>query len=1053
MKNILKRVLTCILAIGLVHTFPFAVKAEETGSFKNVALGKTTSSTGRYAPNFDDKYAVDGNVNTSWASGAQESDNKYEKKEGENATIVVDLEENHMISEIYVRTRRDIDQTYTRRNWQVYVSDSPDFKNQKLVGEKKLSGLFKEDLEMKFKTLQKMRYIKVTCSTPNDGMVISEIEAYGYAIGGEETGFAEYSDMESSRASYLLSQLSIIPQTTQFNPLMLVTRAEAASDMLKLLNFNPYSEKKYFNDVSEEDEYFKEIATCCELGIVMQSENFRPNEFVSRLEYLTMALRTLGYNHAFRPELGELNVESAAERLKLSKNTDFSGGEYVNKENAMWIMYNTLMCEPLKFPDEQNTSKRTLLENSYKIKLKNGVVTANNETNLDTVQEKSKAYIEVDNVPYEDESELIYKYLGKNIKFAVDINDEEKIKFAFVDFERNDIKIINSNDIKDVTKNTITFYQENRRTKSVNISGTKVLKNNVAFTDYRNETEYFKRPNGYLELIDNNNDGKYDIVNIMEPTVIEVENVSTGDGLKVADKSGNIYDFSECDHISITVNERSSTEKGLSTSNILLMYISSANINVSIDGISSSITGKITEVREDSVQINDKEYALSDYFKNDSESIERLVVGREETFYYMGNIIYAMSKKTLQSENINIGFVLRAGYDEHESRTELRVYTSDGIFHDLYLNKTTIVDGTKWSIDKQEQEYKYFTKKFMLFRATGDDRITWVDTETLDAAENESDIKAIEHTSNEEWRATADGVWSSYKMIVPVKKNMPVFEIPWSGDGYDTSVDSECYYGVSEFSKIYNYNGKPISSNVVFYKTDDTEYAGFASAPKTIPTNVGEYSSSNDAGAPMVILSKTGICINENDEVLRQITCINISTGTEIEYMIPSGLKYAIKAPEIIIDGLSALYDSSNNTIKRSVTIPDEYLFNIDNLKCGDILRIQSYGNYVVGLEIMEENRGAYEKIYCGNNGLGGIWAGVLTMNAAIEEISDGRIKYNNGQGSAWKDYEEFEGCFIVSQRLIEKVKSVEVPQYFSSGDKVFMLFKNGKAVSLIGWR
>ena len=202
MKNILKRVLTCILAIGLVHTFPFAVKAEETGSFKNVALGKTTSSTGRYAPNFDDKYAVDGNVNTSWASGAQESDNKYEKKEGENATIVVDLEENHMISEIYVRTRRDMDQTYTRRNWQVYVSDSPDFKNQKLVGEKKLSGLFKEDLEMKFKTLQKMRYIKVTCSTPNDGMVISEIEAYGYAIGGEETGFAEYSDMESSIKYY-----------------------------------------------------------------------------------------------------------------------------------------------------------------------------------------------------------------------------------------------------------------------------------------------------------------------------------------------------------------------------------------------------------------------------------------------------------------------------------------------------------------------------------------------------------------------------------------------------------------------------------------------------------------------------------------------------------------------------------------------------------------------------------------------------------------------------------------------------------------------------------
>lgn len=1052
MKNAFKRVLAVIISVGLINVLPFAVQAEETETFKNVALGKTTSSTGRYAPNFDDKYAVDGNVNTSWASGKQEPENKYVCQEGENATIVVDLEENHMISEIYVRTRRDMDQSYTRRNWLVYASDTADFKNQKLVGEKKLSGLFKEDLEIKFKSLQKMRYIKVTCSTPKDSVVISEIEAYGYAIGSDETGFANYSDMEASEASYLLSQLGIIPQATQFNPLMLVTRAEAAANMLKLLNFNTYSDKKYFNDVSEEDEYFKEIASCCELGIVMQADDFRPKEFVTRQEYLTMVLRMLGYNRAFRPELGVTNVELAANRLGLSKNTDFSGGEYVNKENAMWIMYNALMCEQLEIPIMQDVTKKTLLESSYKIELKRGVVTANNETSLDAVQTNKKSYIEVDKVPYEDESELIYKYLGRSIKFAVDVNDEKKIKFAFVDFNADDVKIINSSDIREVTKNSVTFYKENGETSSVNISGSKVLKNNAAFTNYRNETEYFKRPNGYLELTDNNRDGKYDVVNIMEPTIVEVENVSVGDGLKVVDKSGNVYDFSKCDHISITRNGRSSTEKSILTSNFLLLYISPANINTSIEDVSSAFSGKITKVGEDTVKIDDKEYTLSDYFKSNSDYVKRLVAGTTETFYYSENTIYAMGKKTLQSEKINIGFVLRTKYDRHNSRVELRVYVSDGVFYDLYLNKSIVVDGTKWSIEKLEQDYKYFNKKFMLFKVTDDGRITWVDTETMGAGESESYISSIAHTSKEEWRATSDGVWAKYKMIVPVKNTMPVFMIPWADNTYDTSSGSEGYYDVSEFSKLYNYNGKPISSNVTFYKADDTEFASFACAPKTVPTNIGKYSSSNDANAPIVILSSMGIGISGDEDIMRQITCVDISTGTETEYFLPNDLQYAIKAPEIINDGLSTLYNKSDNTIKRSVTIPDEYLVDFDDLKRGDILRVQSYGNSIIGFEVMEQSRGVDEKIYCGSNGLGGIWSGILTMNAEIEDISDGRLKYNIGEGPAWKDYGEFVNCFVVGDRAIEKVKTGEVAQYFKSGDKVFMLFKNGKAVSLVKW-
>lgn len=1048
MKMFFKRVLSAVIIATVI---PFeGVLAADSG-LDNVALNKTVYSSGNFSNAWYDAYAVDGDLNKGYASSKKlPADRPLQLSEGEASGIMIDLEEFCLVSEIDVRTRRDEDQAYSRRGWQVYVSDNIEFNNAELVGTKMLAGAFGEDLEIKFSTAKRIRYIKVVSST---GMVISEIEAWGIGL-GEGTGFANYSDMEASNASYLLSYLEIIKNASSYEPLKLVTRKEAAEYMLKLKNDNIESDKVYFHDVPAEHEYAKIIGACCETGIITQAENFRPDDFVSEYEFLVMILKVLGYNEWIGIDFqNPWSVKQKANELKLLKHTDFQTSEYVNRENAMWIMYNALNTRVLAASSIKGTTveykdEEYLLEDAFKLILKKGVVTANNETSLIDVVEKSNDYISVDNIDYKDESGILYRNIGERIVFCVDKDDETTIKLGFADFEKNAIVTVDCDDLNDVSKSYISYY-DNDVIRKYRLDDAKILKNHVAYADYRMELSYFDVPDGRLELIDNDGDGVYEVVNILEPTVIEVEKVSFLDGLSITAKGGEKYDFDEYDNLDITINGRSSSEKNFVNSKLILLYATKDRKNVYADGYSTSCTGVVGAKTEDTVKINDEEYLLSDYFISEKNASLTIVSGETVTAYYVDDRIFYIDRNALNNAE-TIGFILKTKTDEFEEKLTLRIFTINGAFIDITTRNKVKVDGITWDSTQLVENRGYFDKKFVKFKANSKNELTWIDTENYTSAnEPNSDMKKIDGVTSA-CKKNVDGIWSGFTMVAAVKADTPMFMIPMSKGQYETGKEFERYYSISQFSRVYTYNGQSIDENSSFYNKDTEGYAAFGVSAKNVPIISGSYAPCSNSNSPIIVYSGIMQGLNDDDEVVGIIEGYDLTTGNSVNYSMPVGMRYAVDVPGIVRDQVSGIYSTSSYMALRDVDIPDEYLYSVDNLKPGCVLRTEINGQQIMGLDILSD--GDWSKVlnYTCLNGLDTIYSGFLMMNITLENISDGILTYNTGYGSAVKAYNEFQTMIIVDGKYVSRVSVSEFPKYFQNGRNAFVLFKNGKAVGMV---
>lgn len=1046
-KSFFKRMLSVVVTASMMP-WGFA-KAADAG-LENVALNKTVYSSGNWSATMMDTMAVDGNYSTIYASGAISAENPLQLSSEEKSGLMVDLEEICLVSQIKITPRTDMDETYSRKNWKVYVSDNIEFKNAELVGEKKLAGVFKEPLEINFSAAKKIRYIKVV--NVNTMITVSELEAWGIPI-GSGTGFADYSDMESSNASYLLSYLEIIKNSSSYEPLKLVTRKEAAEYMMKLINDGMESDKVYFKDVPAEHDYAKIIGACCEHGIISQAENFRPDDFISEYEFLVMILRVLGYSQM--PDFdfnNSVSVNNKANELKLLKNTDFAAEENVSRENAMWIMYNALNTQVLELEFSGKTVKLAkgdyLLTDSFDLILQKGIVTANNETSLSDITYNSGNHISIDNVDYSDESETLYEYIGRRIVYGVDKDDNSVIKFGFVDFEKNSIETIKCKDLIDIDQTTVTYYNNSSK-KRYKIEDAKILKNNIAFADYRMELSYFDVPDGYLELIDNDDDGVYEVINIMEPTVVDVEKISFANGLSIAVKGGEKYDFDNYDHLDMTLNGRDASEKSFMNARFVLLYATHDRKNIRVEGYSTNQTGLVGTISDEWIKIGEEEYYYSDFYNENKDSFTQVDPGDTITVYYADNKVFFIGKSE-SNDAETIGFILRTKVNEEEDSVSFRVYTINGSFRDLKAENKLTVDGSKWNIERIINNRDYFNKKFVKFKANSQDLLKWIDTENyVESNEADSVMKKIDGITSS-CRKNIDGIWSSFVMVAAVKPNTPMFIIPMTGGSYGTGMEFEKYYSISKFSSVYTYNGQTIKEADGFYNEDSDGYAGFGFSTKNVPIISGTYAACTKVTSPIVVLSGISQTINDDDVAVGMIKGYNLLDGSAVSYIMPENMEYAVDAPRIVNDKVSGLYNTSSNAVLRDVEIPDNYLYPISNLKKGSVLRVEVSGIYITGLDLISDIEAEDTPIYTCENGLGYIYAGVLTMEATLENISDGVLKYNTGFGTAIKDYSEFSTMIIVDGKNISKVNVSELPQYFVRGKKAFMLFKAGKAIGIV---
>jgi len=289
MKKILALVLTLILVLGL---FPMQAAVVSASEDENVALGKVPTCKedreGMVITNL-----TDGNPLSLW-SGPAGTDHNW---------VMIDLGEPHVISQVILYVRVDVNADYYREAANLELSNTPDFA-QKVVYEAfpTIDPETGEPYVINVTDKKPYRYARVI-KTNTVTLTFNEFEIYG-SIPSDELQIGE--DVEGTELEgpvTLLSHLGLMgmkyPDDTIFGKDAILTRGEAARAVVDAFAGNvSFSGGIPFNDVPADHANYVDVMTAYHLGYVTGDNDtaYRPDDYVTTTEFLTMTLRAIGYD-------------------------------------------------------------------------------------------------------------------------------------------------------------------------------------------------------------------------------------------------------------------------------------------------------------------------------------------------------------------------------------------------------------------------------------------------------------------------------------------------------------------------------------------------------------------------------------------------------------------------------------------------------------------------------------------------------------------------------------------------------------------------------------
>lgn len=313
-----------------------------------------------------------------------------------------------------------------------------------------------------------------------------------------------------------------------------------------------------FDDVPEKHFANRHIAALENMGLTQQSSMFYPDRAMTWQNAAEMAVTALGYKEKAEyyggyPS-GYLRV---ANELKIDKGMK---GKQMTVDNAVMAIFNIINAYPLEMASVKNgaiaytPSDDTLLYKYRKITYTEGIVTADEAsglTNSNNTVDKGCVVIN-DTVFYGvGESGL----LGKNC--AVYYTDAVKNSVVCISEYNNDIEKLDIRLYNTIDSQNLEYDKGSGATGRIRLDGSyNVLYNRKAAKSLDADSYVDGAESGFVEVIDNNGDGRYDIISI---TAYEYAWVS---GIDLLNRV--IYDRVSKKNIELSDDDISLTVKSLS---------------------------------------------------------------------------------------------------------------------------------------------------------------------------------------------------------------------------------------------------------------------------------------------------------------------------------------------------------------------------------------------------------------------------------------------------------------------------------------------------------
>lgn len=474
-----------------------------------------------------------------------------------------------------------------------------------------------------------------------------------------------------------------------------VTRGEAAAAVASMLKTGTITASgQIFDDVAPDNPAYNAVGVLKSLGIISGSGgSFYPDNPISKNEAIKLMVSAAGYNPLALQNGGYPHgYTNVAVSMGILKSVGL--GSEVSPNDFEALIYNTIntdMFEAESFGERVSYSIQkgvTILTKYHNIYSDRGVVTGTSITSLGGYLKAPRDFIRINDSLFNLSADY-NEYLGYRVKYYYFDDDSKDKQIVFLERTATEIKSYLTEDIRDYKDNTYTLTNDFGGNEQIKIFAfADVIYNNKRIDK---EDIYMVPSNGTVEVIDNNQDGIFDVVKIFDYTPVVVSGTSLDEyavynlitpGEKISLKENN-YSFAN------TLGVRVDFED--------ILKFDVISMAVSLDGEFASgivtrmyISGVIDEINEgdfdSSISIDGLEYLLSPVY-----NIKDIKLGTIATFYldHFEKIVYcAQSKPT----NAGYAYVMGRAFksDIRGNRAILKILDSDGEIKEISSRSTIL---------------------------------------------------------------------------------------------------------------------------------------------------------------------------------------------------------------------------------------------------------------------------------------------------------------------------------------------------------------------------
>ena len=540
--------------------------------------------------------------------------------------------------------------------------------------------------------------------------------------------FASVNDISTEvNAIKLFEKLNVIDNADEYLGKLdsEMTRGEIAACIGGLLKDGGYSgDVQMFSDVPPTHKAFNEINILAQKGIILGfgDGTFLPDKAISYPEALALVLKMTGYGELINDFGGyPTGCYAVVRNYRLFSSPDMYAAPTVG--NIFDLIYraareNLFQLATVKYDSavKQINETQTILSNNFDVYYTEGVLTSDGVVDIKSTTIPSRNEVMIDGIKYRNDKDY-YDLLGQDvICFYKETDTISKTVVYMAPSRRNDVLEIKAKDVQDFKNMTLRYYKDNNRSYKVNLKNDiDIIYNDMVATKL--DENMFSPDDGFVRLVDNDGDGKYDVVIIKSYESFVVNSLSEmNDELVIKSREviglpavsviidGEddtlIYNSNKelKDYTDIKINTVVSVASVVSEGKVIAKEIILCD-----DTVYGDVVGYNAGSDETEITIDDVTYNVASTLK---PILEDIGIRNGASFYLdvFGNIVDVM-EIDMSNVDLALGYIVNVDYDKHNKKVYLKVFTELGKFviydsaekmkinGELYKDAVNIYDG------------------------------------------------------------------------------------------------------------------------------------------------------------------------------------------------------------------------------------------------------------------------------------------------------------------------------------------------------------------------